>query len=436
MTAGSTYAFALYTEPSACASGTLSGEIAFGSAGTTMSATISGTVSGGAINGTISGTVAGTAFNGTVTGTASGTTASGTISGTGFTGTFTGPVNGNAFSGTGTISFTGTGVTAVVTLWGTNASGGQTWWGAGTGTCNNACTQNDQIFGGMAVDASGKAAFAASTLETDQGSHCVATAIGPGTFTGSTISLNETFALVIGPAPPCGAAQAATVVGSANAAFPSATSFTASGVDNNGNAFCFTAEQGATPAPCTLPSAGPSSSPSSSPSPAASPAVFTGGTVTQSCPSSGCTLAMSAADNGYTASTAWGTNNASASFNFTMSWATFAQIQGTFNPGALPSTIGTALIYLDLRPATSVQFSQTPGISVSTSTSFPGSRCGFAVYSQFGSQTTPQWNSMTAFGISEVAPAGSSFNVSATTLPPPNTVDFSASDQYVALYCH
>lgn len=146
---------------------------------------------------------------------------------------------------------------------------------------------------------------------------------------------------------------------------------------------------------------------------------------------------MSAADGGYTASMTWGTNNATAAFNLTMSWATFAQIQGTFAPGALPSSIGTPVMYLDINPATTVSFSQTPGVSVTTSTTFPGTSCGFAAYTKFGSQTASQWNSMTAFGISEVAPSGSTFTVSPATLPPPNTVDLKgASDLYVALYCH
>lgn len=145
------------------------------------------------------------------------------------------------------------------------------------------------------------------------------------------------------------------------------------------------------------------------------------------------------ADATYSGTITWGSNNAGSSFNFTTSWATYAEITGTFAPGPLTASIGTALLYLDMKPAVNVSFTQTPAITVTTSGSFPGSQCDFAVYGNPGSGGggTNSWFSATAVGVSEVAPSGNTFTVPATTLPPPNTVDFQANqDTYVALYCH
>ena len=190
----------------------------------------------------------------------------------------------------------------------------------------------------------------------------------------------------------------------------------------------------ATSTPSTNPSSSPSTNPSSSPT--ASPAVFTGGTQTVAFTSSGGTFTLAPADNGYSGTVAWGANNATSGFNFTMSWATLSQITGTFSPGALPASIGTALLYLDFNSTATISFTQTPAMTVSTTGSFPGTSCGFAVFSS-QSGSTKTWNSMTSLGIAEVTPSGGSFTVNATTLPAPNTVDFTAStDQYVALYCH
>lgn len=122
-----------------------------------------------------------------------------------------------------------------------------------------------------------------------------------------------------------------------------------------------------------------------------------------------------------------------------MSWATFAQITGTFAPGALPATMGSALLYLDFNSSSTVSFTQTPAVTVTTAGTFPGTRCDFAVYGQPGSGTgsQPAWFSGTAVGVSEVTPSGGTLSVPAGTLPPPNTVDFHANvDQYIALYCH
>ncbi|HEY9179576.1 MAG TPA: hypothetical protein VIO32_02590, partial [Candidatus Baltobacteraceae bacterium] len=139
----------------------------------------------------------------------------------------------------------------------------------------------------------------------------------------------------------------------------------------------------ATPTPASTATPTPGSTatptPSSSSSPSSS-AVFNGGTQTQSFTSAGGSFSLSPADNTYTATVTFGSNNATAAFSFTMSWATFAQISGTFAPGALPSTIGTALVYLDFKPAVNVSFSQTPALTVTTTGTFPGTKCDFAVY--------------------------------------------------------
>lgn len=199
----------------------------------------------------------------------------------------------------------------------------------------------------------------------------------------------------------------------------------------------------ATPTPSSTATPTPSSTATPTPSGTATPtpssaAVFTGGTKTVSCAAAGCSAGMPSADNGYTATLTFGSNNATSNFNLTMSWATFAQITGTFTPGALPASIGTAVIYLDLVSASTVAFTATPGVTVSGS-SFPGTKCGFAFYGVAGSGTggSPVWNSMTAVGLTEVAPSGGSFTVPAGALPPPNNVQFDAGkDQYIALYCH
>jgi hypothetical protein len=122
-----------------------------------------------------------------------------------------------------------------------------------------------------------------------------------------------------------------------------------------------------------------------------------------------------------------------------MAWATYAQINGTFAPGPLPASIGNALLYLDFTISSTVSFSQSPAVTVSTTGSFPGTKCGFAVYGQpgSGSGSAASWFSMTSVGIAEVSPSGGSFTVPAATLGGGATVKFDpSSDQYIALYCH
>ncbi len=185
-----------------------------------------------------------------------------------------------------------------------------------------------------------------------------------------------------------------------------------------------------TSSPTTAPSTNPSTSPSSS------PATFAGGTQTVSMTSSGGTFTITPADASYSGTLTLGANNATNPFNFTLSWATYAQISGGSIPSALPSSIGTALLYFDLNSALTVTFAQTPTLTVSTSGIFPGTSCGFATYENNGG-TGYTWQSMTTMGIAEVTPSGGSFSVASTTLPPPNSVDFTAAtDQYVAVYCH
>jgi hypothetical protein len=96
-------------------------------------------------------------------------------------------------------------------------------------------------------------------------------------------------------------------------------------------------------------------------------------------------------------------------------------------------------MYLDFLTDSTVDFSGTPAVSVTATTSFPGTRCGFAFYGVAGSGTggTPTWNSMTGIGISEVSPTGNSISVPSAALPAPNKVQFDANtDQFIALYCH
>jgi hypothetical protein len=192
-----------------------------------------------------------------------------------------------------------------------------------------------------------------------------------------------------------------------------------------------------TPAPSASATATPTASPTSSSS---SAPAFTGGTQTKSLTSSGGTFSITTADAGYTASAAFGSNSATAAFNMTMSWATYPQITGTFAPGPLPTaTIGTALLYLDFHISTTVTFSQTPAVTVSTTGTFPGTKCGFAVYGNAGSggAGSPAWFSMMSVGLSEVSPSGTSFTVPAATLGGGGTVQFDPSpDTYIALYCH
>lgn len=151
---------------------------------------------------------------------------------------------------------------------------------------------------------------------------------------------------------------------------------------------------------------------------------------------SGGTFTITPPDNTYSGTSVWGANNAGSSFNFTMSWATFSQITGTFAPGQLTASIGTALLYFDMKSAATVTFTQTPAITITTTGSFPGTACGFAPYSNNGG-SGQQWNSMTTLGLSEVTPSGGTFTIPAATLTPPNTVDVQANaDQYIAIYCH
>lgn len=209
---------------------------------------------------------------------------------------------------------------------------------------------------------------------------------------------------------------------------------------------------GITPSSSTTPTPAPSASATATPTPAstatptpagtATPtpaaAVFSGGSKTVTFTSSGGSFSLSPADNTYTATVAFGSNNATAPFSFTMSWASpYSQITGTFAPGPLPATIGSALFYLDFKPAVSVGFNQTPAFTVTTTGTFPGTKCDFAVYGTPGSGGggTQSWFSGSAVGVAEVSPSGSTFTVAAQTLVGA-TVDFGTNDTYIAAYCH
>lgn len=169
--------------------------------------------------------------------------------------------------------------------------------------------------------------------------------------------------------------------------------------------------------------------------------VFSGGSSTATYSGSGGANSMSS-DGGFSGSVTFGSNN-QTSFTMKLSTATFPQISTPFLPGSIPGSIGTGFLYLDFLPSADVLFNQTPGVQISTgSTGFPGSHCGFAYYGKTGgSSSTAQWNPMTAFGLSEVAPVsngsgGWTISVPPGTLPTGNTVEFKASDSYIGLYCH
>ncbi len=133
--------------------------------------------------------------------------------------------------------------------------------------------------------------------------------------------------------------------------------------------------------------------------------------------------------------------DSASNFSFTTDWSAAGslnaptQVSGTF-PTNLPTGIGTALLYFDINnPGPTVTFNQTPAITVTTTGSFPGNACGFAVYSNNGGSGLT-WTGMTNFGIAEVAPSGNSFTVAAHALPTGNNVQFSTGDQLIAVYCH
>lgn len=183
----------------------------------------------------------------------------------------------------------------------------------------------------------------------------------------------------------------------------------------------------------------PSSSPSSNPSPSSSPSgstpQFEGGTLSKNMGSSGATYTMPSSDAGYTASVTFGANNATSPSSFSMSWASgLSQITGTFAPGAVPASIGTALLYFDFNASAAVTFNQTPAIHVTSNNAFPGSNCGFAVYMN-GNSNTLAWNAMTAIGLSEASPSGNAFSIAAQTLSQ-GQVQFQPGHTYIALYCH
>lgn len=148
-------------------------------------------------------------------------------------------------------------------------------------------------------------------------------------------------------------------------------------------------------------------------------------------------MSVSPADNTYTSSLAFGSNGATAPFTFTMSWASGpSQITGT-GFTLLPASIGTAILYLDFNPSVTVTFTQTPAVTATTTGTFPGTKCDWAVFSKIGSQTQAQWNSAASLGFAEVTPSGNSFTIPAGTLPGSNTVQFQGgTDFYFAEYCH
>lgn len=168
---------------------------------------------------------------------------------------------------------------------------------------------------------------------------------------------------------------------------------------------------------------------------------FAGGTESASFTSSGGTYTFpkSGSYNNVSVTMAWGANNASGTLPVTVNWGYGADLPSPFV--SLSSTIGTPLVYMDLLPGGTgkISFTQTPSLSVTTATSFPGTKCGFAFWGNAGSSgnSAPAWTPMTAVGLSELTVSGNSFTIPPASLPPGNTVDIHAGqDMFFALYCH
>lgn len=166
--------------------------------------------------------------------------------------------------------------------------------------------------------------------------------------------------------------------------------------------------------------------------------ILAGGKVTQTFTASGGTLSFPSY-NGVSGSFQWGSNNAASSFPVTMNWGVGSDLPSSFVP--LPSSIGTALIYVDTVSGSTgnVTFTQTPSVSVTTSSTFPGTKCGFAFFANGSGSgsSTYSWTSMTAVGLSEVSPSGNTFTIPHGTLGGGQTPELDRGrDQFIALYCH
>lgn len=164
--------------------------------------------------------------------------------------------------------------------------------------------------------------------------------------------------------------------------------------------------------------------------------MLAGGKTSLSFTASGGTLSFPSY-NGVSGSFQWGSNNSTSSFPVTMNWGVGSDLPSTFTP--LPGSIGTPLIYVDTVPGSTgkVTFTQTPGVTVTTSSTFPGTKCGFAFFSNMSGGSTYSWTSMTGVGLSEVSPSGNTFTIPPGTLGAGQTVDLNrGQDQFIALYCH
>lgn len=176
--------------------------------------------------------------------------------------------------------------------------------------------------------------------------------------------------------------------------------------------------------------------------------IFGGGSETQTFTSSGGTFAFPQTGTydqyGINGSVTWGANNTTSSFPFQLSWGFGSDLPAPFT--FLPSSIGSALIYFDFLPLTSttahVDFTATPAMTISSTVTMPGTKCGFAFFNNAaGGGFSEGWNSMTGAGVPEVTPtasgSGSTFTIPSQSLPPGQTIDESAGqDAYFALYCH
>lgn len=187
----------------------------------TISGSVNGTISGNSVTGTVTGTTAnGATFTGTLSGSVTGTTLNASASAT-----FSGAVTGSA---TTTMSGTTTGTPL--------ASGNQIWAIHASGGCGS-CT-GQFTAGSISVSPNGSFNGKVFSLTQSQGSpngqfqaptvYCVNIATLTGAFSGSSVSWTAT--TVVGPGSTDAGCSAGTgqVTGSgtANAAYPAATSVT------------------------------------------------------------------------------------------------------------------------------------------------------------------------------------------------------------------
>lgn len=444
LTAGQTYTFALYTQSTSCGSGPLVGLAAYGPQGTTVSGTVLGSATSSALAGTIAGSIGTAPFMATLSGTISGGAVTGTVSGTGITGgSFSGTVSsGGALAAAGSFTAGGNGPIAFE-IWGSTKPGAQIWYFNGRGSCSGGCLDpTDYNSGGFAVDSGGNVAGAGSGQDYGPTIYCVRTTVLTGTFSGTTWSVTGPQTLVVGSSMNC---SLPTVVGTgtANAAFPNATTLVESASGPNSD-LCFAAALGAMPGPCTLPtsaptssptgspsgspSAAPSGSPNPSPSPSATPLWTFGGSSTSASFTAGTTpsVVTLSAYRGVTVGIQWAAPvSGTGSITFTD-----AINSGDVTPNTLPADNAAAgytpIIYIDMDTAATIDFgTSVPSLTVTSTALSAYATCSLDVLQGNLTWMAPGVQGSVASGKTVIGPA---------TLPAGNDVKI-AGQQIVAISC-